>query len=277
MTAHLETFAWIVNVAFDGHFLTEKDILDKIREQKNPQQRLENIHSQHARIVKLVLQYKKELGSVVAKQIDVLQEAIYFRSWRTERFYRNAQYLQRFFAEIAKRMGIQTHDTFFLTYSEISEALDGKALPLDISERKRGYVMFTNADATRIYSGTVVAESVQKIRFMDEHGSQETLKGQQSYPGVVQGKVCVIHSKSDFNNMKQGMILVSHSTTPDYVPLIKMAIAIVTDEGGVLSHASVISRELHVPCVIGTKHATKVFKDGDMIEVDATNGSVRRL
>lgn len=66
-------------------------------------------------------------------------------------------------------------------------------------------------------------------------------------------------------------------TTPDFVPAMQRAAAIVTDEGGILCHAAIIAREMRKPCVIGTKIATRVFKDGDLIEVDADKGIVRKL
>jgi pyruvate,water dikinase len=66
-------------------------------------------------------------------------------------------------------------------------------------------------------------------------------------------------------------------TTPEYVPIMKMASAIVTDEGGISCHAAIVSRELKIPCVIGTKNATKVLKTGDEIEVDAEKGIVKIL
>ena len=66
-------------------------------------------------------------------------------------------------------------------------------------------------------------------------------------------------------------------TRPEFVPLMKQASAIVTDEGGLISHAAIVSRELKKPCVIATKTATRLFKDGDMLEVDADNGVVRML
>jgi pyruvate,water dikinase len=66
-------------------------------------------------------------------------------------------------------------------------------------------------------------------------------------------------------------------TRPEFVPLMKKAIAIVTDEGGITCHAAIVSRELKKPCIIGTKVATQVLKDGDMVEVDANSGIVRIL
>jgi pyruvate,water dikinase len=64
-------------------------------------------------------------------------------------------------------------------------------------------------------------------------------------------------------------------TSPDYVPAMKRAKAIITDEGGLLSHAAIMSREFGKPCIIGTKIATKILKDGMMVEVDADKGIVR--
>lgn len=66
-------------------------------------------------------------------------------------------------------------------------------------------------------------------------------------------------------------------TTPDFVPAMKKAAAVITDEGGITCHAAIMSRELGIPCVIGTKIATKVLRDGDLVEVDAEKGVVRIL
>ncbi len=67
------------------------------------------------------------------------------------------------------------------------------------------------------------------------------------------------------------------STSPEYIDAIRRAGAIVTDVGGLTSHAAIVSRELNIPCIVGTKIATTVLKDGDLVEVDATNGVVRKL
>jgi pyruvate,water dikinase len=66
-------------------------------------------------------------------------------------------------------------------------------------------------------------------------------------------------------------------TRPEFVPLMKLASAIVTDDGGITCHAAIVSRELGIPCIIGTKVGTKVFKDGDRVEVDANRGIIRKI
>ena len=76
---------------------------------------------------------------------------------------------------------------------------------------------------------------------------------------------------------KRGDILVSPATNPNILPVMKIAAAIITDEGGITCHAAIVSREFKIPCVVGTKIATKVLKDGDLVEVDAEKGVVRKL
>ena len=76
---------------------------------------------------------------------------------------------------------------------------------------------------------------------------------------------------------KQGEILITQMTQPNIMDIASKASALVTDEGGMLSHAAIISRELKIPCVVGTKFATRVLKDGDLVEVDANTGVVKIL
>ena len=95
--------------------------------------------------------------------------------------------------------------------------------------------------------------------------------------GRAEGTVCLVGSVKDLPKMKQGAILVSSMTRPELVPAMRKAAAIVTDEGGITSHAAIVSRELGIPCVIGTKIATKVFKDGDFVEVNANHGIIRKI
>ena len=92
---------------------------------------------------------------------------------------------------------------------------------------------------------------------------------------MVTGKVRIVIKGEDFSKFMNGEILVTNMTRPEFVPLIKKSIAIITDEGGITCHAAIVSRELKKPCIIGTKNATKVLKDGDVVEVDANNGVVK--
>lgn len=100
------------------------------------------------------------------------------------------------------------------------------------------------------------------------------LAGQGVSQGTVRGRVRIVHDSASVS-FEAGEILVCQMTTPDFVPLMKRAAAIVTDYGGLLSHAAIVARELGKPCIVGTKNATQALKDGDMVEVDADAGVVR--
>ena len=113
--------------------------------------------------------------------------------------------------------------------------------------------------------------------FMDkkeEISATPLLKGLPASPGISVGKVRLIVEVSDLPKIQQGDVLVAKNTRPDYVVAMKKAIAIVTDTGGVASHASIVSRELGIPCIVGTSNATQILKDGDIITVDGFTGKI---
>ncbi len=102
-------------------------------------------------------------------------------------------------------------------------------------------------------------------------------KGHIACKGVVKGRARLILKREQVPFLQEGEILISTMTVPDYVPAMKRAAAFVTDEGGITCHAAIIAREMKKPCIIGTKIATTLLKDGDIIEVDAEAGIIRIL
>ena len=103
------------------------------------------------------------------------------------------------------------------------------------------------------------------------------LKGQGAVKGKCTGKVKILRNRTELTKIKKGDVLVAPMTTPWYLPAMKKASAFITDEGGITCHASIMAREMKKPCIIGTKIATQVLKDGDLVEVDAQRGIVRIL
>ncbi|MBN1262990.1 MAG: phosphoenolpyruvate synthase [Candidatus Pacebacteria bacterium] len=100
------------------------------------------------------------------------------------------------------------------------------------------------------------------------------VKGESASPGLAIGTVKIVPSSKAIGKVKRGDILVTRMTTPDFVPAMKKVAAIVTDQGGQTSHAAIVSRELGLPCVIGSQQATKLLKDGMVVTVDATSGNI---
>ncbi len=105
--------------------------------------------------------------------------------------------------------------------------------------------------------------------------AMDVIKGIVAYKGVVSGKVRLIHSYGDVGKLVAGEILVANMTSPRYMVAISKCGGIITDEGGMTCHAAIISRELKKPCVVGTKNATHVLKDGDLVELDGNSGIIK--
>ncbi len=110
-----------------------------------------------------------------------------------------------------------------------------------------------------------------------QESDSSILRGRTGNKGTARGTVRVITAMGDFHKMQDGDVLVTPMTTPDFVLLMQRASAIVTDMGGLLCHAAIVSRELGKPCVIDTKIGTQVLKDGDLVEVNAETGVITKL
>ncbi|MDO8503107.1 MAG: phosphoenolpyruvate synthase [bacterium] len=123
---------------------------------------------------------------------------------------------------------------------------------------------------------TTLGISEKGIGTREENGksSEAILRGQGASPGIVTGIVKIVSSAKNLGKIKQGDILVTQMTSPDFVPAMKRAAAIVTDSGGVTSHAAIVSRELGLPCVVGTETATQKLHDGQVITVNGKDGTV---
>lgn len=164
-------------------------------------------------------------------------------------------------------------DSVILRVAKLGQRLqDHYKFPQDIEwayEKGKVYIVQTRP-ITTIEAVESISESAEIV------GStpKPILSGAGASPGIISGKVKVLNSPKENDKVKQGDILVAGMTTPDYVPAMKRAVAIITDEGGQTSHAAIVSRELGVPCIVGTGQATKVLKNDQIITVDAIKGQV---
>ncbi len=112
------------------------------------------------------------------------------------------------------------------------------------------------------------------VEFEPEIKAPVLLTGDKASPGIASGPVKIVHDASEIDKVAKGDVLVTEMTTPDFVPAMKRAVAIITDRGGRTSHAAIVSRELGVPCIVGTKQATTTLTDGQIVTVDGSRGKV---
>lgn len=127
-------------------------------------------------------------------------------------------------------------------------------------------------EAARIASSSIA--TIHTASATAHISNQILLKGMGVSPGVGSGVVKIILNANEIDKIRKGDVLVTEMTNPDFVPAMEKAAAIVTNKGGVTSHAAIVSRELGVPAIVGAANATEVLKDGQVVTVDATNGLV---
>ncbi|MBU1118494.1 hypothetical protein KKH43_01275 [Patescibacteria group bacterium] len=180
--------------------------------------------------------------------------------------------------EVSKRYKMNTDDFEWLWYDEIKQILrGGTANKKEIEKRKKATFVLLQKNSIKTLSGREAQTAAQQE--LDVECSHELLlTGIAASKGQARARVKVCCGAKDaLKKVKKGDILVCGMTLPDYVPAMEKAAAIITDEGGLTCHAAIISRELEIPCVVGTKKATYVLSDGDLVKVNATKGEVKIL
>ncbi len=184
--------------------------------------------------------------------------------------------LQRMSREIATRSRYSEEQLACLTNAEVEAVLTSGNLPdpVVLTERYRGTALLYYRGASELVSGDQF--TALRKRLITSSATQSIL-GMVAYPGIARGVARIVLDPTAPHTFNHGDILVTGMTRPEYLPLMKRAAAFVTDAGGILSHAAITARELKKPCVIGTGSGTTALQDGDLIEVDANQGEIRRI
>ena len=198
------------------------------------------------------------------------------RDIRKEHFVKCIYYSDDIREELGRRFNYTLKELQTLELKELLPLKEGKELDKkEIQKRLEFTFLDVKNNKYKVYSGK---ESMKLTKeFEEEHEDIDKLEGTCASVGKVQGKVKIVFGEKGFDKMNKGDILVTGMTRPEMLPVMKKAGAIVTDEGGITCHAAIVARELKIPCVIATRIGTKVFKDDDLVEVDADKGIVKKL
>ena len=262
---HLEKYGWIEMLNYIGNQLSIDRLLTLI-EGHNPQE---------VRFGK-----KKKVSGEFRLILDIAKDVAYVRQAGAEYSSIFSYKLLPYLNFLAKKLGVSYREMLNLTPDEIIGFLENKKSPMELINPRLGYnwlIFCDKNEKTHVNDQKDLLKNLELCMVPQVQGNTKNLMGQIGNKGKVQGIVRIILAVDDFHKMKDGDILVTTMTTPDFVVLMQKASGIITDIGGLLSHASIVSRELNKPCIIGTKFATKVLKDGDMVEVDANKGVVKKI
>ncbi len=188
-----------------------------------------------------------------------VQELVFFRTARTDIFYQLYFLARPIIQEMGTKHGVSFYE---MRLCRAKSFLRGEV------ERYVQNLTFVYLDGDVLFQNDpIISETTVS--------GNEAVTGTVAYRGRVQGTVRIVKDVSELNKVQAGDILVTQMTFPSFIPAMIRAAAFVTDEGGITCHAAIVAREMRKPCIIGTKIATQVLKDGDLVEVDAEKGIVR--
>ncbi len=286
LTKHIRQYDWLL-MANSAPMLFEQ-----LREElRNYLSRKESDYSIERRSLDKLLAGKpeQEAKKIIAElkppcdiqdMIKGLQEVAYVRT-KTGVLNNKLTYTMiPFYSRIAKRLGTNYLSLKLLFPEEIISLLRKKlSAEKLLKERASGLSYIVFKDKRHVFIGEE-AQSLREALIKEiEEKELETglLIGTSANPGIVKGSARVLKDTTQIERIQKGEILVARATSIDFVPAMRKASAIITETGGMTSHAAIVSRELGVPCVVGVENATKVLKDGDWIKVDADKGKVSVL
>ena len=183
-------------------------------------------------------------------------------------------FMRELLGPLLEKKGIPKEHVKILTVEEIDTLTKG-IMPNkeELNKRFKGFFYMNKK--------IILAENLKELLkkqnlFLAEEKRENEVKGMTACRGIARGRVGIIFNSEQVKYFSAD-ILITPMTAPDFLPAIEKAKAIVTDEGGLTSHIAIVARELQKPCIMGTKVATKIFKDGDIVEVDADKGVVRKI
>jgi len=282
---HQQKYFWLENSYYETKILKDDFFRNRIQKKvkakikptvmlESMQQHLDQARKHKMRII-ADLKNKKE----IRKTADLLSYCIWWQDHRKKFIFKYLHYFVLLINEFARRSKISPR-VFDLAWVNEVQLYPTRRLVLQLKKRKKDYyVAHFWKNNKRFYYGKR-AKSIYN-RFWAKPGmvKADKIEGTVVFAAKkpITGKVYVIKEVRDIKKFLSNRILVTSMTAPEYITAIRKAKAIVTDTGGLTCHAAIVSRELKVPCIVGTKIATQAFKNGDKVEVDASKGIVRKI
>jgi len=280
---HSEKYHWLLNSyignrVLDVNYFKEK--LEELLKQKPAEQHIKEIQDtvekNKQRKENLIKELK--LSEELILMAHQMSQSIWWQDLRKSYILQLSSFWDKFLEEIDRRTDWSFEELHWCWYNELLDIVKGEKVDkASILKRQNYYAIYAeNGSFEKITDENFIKSSINSYLKADVSNVKE-LKGLVVSRGEpVQGVVKIIKNPfTDADKMQQGDILVATVTEPEFVVLMRKAAAIVTDQGGMTSHAAIISRELGIPCIVGTKIATQALQDGDIVTVDANKGIVK--
>lgn len=259
-------------IEFEDPILTNYFIkyLDKKRSKKSN-------HTSYELFIKLTEPKKSNIEVKLdvkhSRIIDLIKQGMYTKNERNAIYFKSKAIINKFLKVASKEISVNKELIKYFPCSDIIKSLRVGRNNL-ITQSDSAGLLIINGNRYTVPK----SENFTKFKKQSRNVKKTVmLKGQPAMTGKHVGTVVIVNKVLDMKKVKNNDVVVSHATSPNLVPALKTSGAIVSEMGGITSHAAIISRELKKPCIIGIKHATQVLKDGDKVEVNADKGTVKKL
>lgn len=291
---HTQNYFWIQNNFREAVYLDKKyfvkqiEELTKTKSLKDIQQDVEKIENKKQIVIKERNKiYKKYRLFKEAKLFfELIRYFTILQDKRKENIQRLMFCIDLILEETEKRFKVAKSDLENYFAVEMIELLEkGKKVSRADLRKREKVVFFSYVKNNKVQTDVLLGKEADEIinfskQRRAELATSKIIKGFVASPGkgskTIEGRVRIVFNPSK-DTFQKNEILVTGMTRPEFVPLIKRAKAIITNEGGITTHAAIISRELQVPCIIGTKIATDILRNGDYIQLDLEKGTVKIL
>jgi phosphoenolpyruvate synthase/pyruvate phosphate dikinase len=277
---YLKKFDFMNMEYYAGQPLLPEELFERIKSvTKDAEGRLSHIKQEQKNKEKEFNQASKKL-KLTPELISLINSAgtiHYLRQHRADALFKAGRDVLDLFKTIAQRLDINYDQLVYLAHDEISTSILKGKLIVDkqtIKARQDRYAILWIDLERSIVTGDAVERELAMLT--TEKVKVKELQGNVAFRGAYRGRVAIVTNHNEIYKVQPGDVLVSPMTDPYFVPAMVKAGAIVTDEGGILSHAAIVSRELGIPCIVGTGVATSTLKDGMIVDVDAM-GEVGRV
>ena len=280
---HADNYCWLLN-SYGGNRILKPDYFaDKLKEllkEKSASQRIKEIKStilnNKNRKKRLIKKLKLNKGLILAA--EQISESIWWQDLRKGYIWRMQHYWDKFLRETVRRTNWKFKELLWCRVCEVLDIARGKKFDKkEILKRKKGYVIYTGGNKYKDFTDKKHITALNNKFRASVTGDVREIKGLVVSKGKsIRGRAKIISNPfKEGNKMKKGDILVAGMTSPEFIIVMRKAKAIITDHGGMTCHAAIVSRELKIPCMVNTKIATKVLKNGDLVEVDTDKGVIK--
>lgn len=280
--SYIEQFFWMKTGFYKAEIITRESLLkDALKEIKlHPKQdlaeELDNIKTNFKKIHDKKETIDIKLESEDKSDINFAKSITYWVDFRKEGMMGHLYYALILLENIAKRFDLPYKDIALYKIKEVEDLIRyGKKLDKAILEKRyestflvleegKDSLFYNDPDAKELFEAANHVDIKEIKGMIASVGTQE----------IILGEVNIVNNQAK-EIFEPGKILVTSMTRPEFVPMMRRAKAVITNEGGIACHAAIVSRELGIPCIIGTKAATKVLKNGDKVEMDMKTGIVK--